>query len=100
MTANGVFQILLYFAALLVLAKPLGSFMARVYEGSAPLGLGRLFGPVERLIYRLCGVRSDDEMSWKTYALALMLFNLLGVVAVYGIQRAQHSLPLNPQGIG
>jgi K+-transporting ATPase ATPase A chain len=100
MTTNGLFQILLYFAVLLALAKPLGLFMARVYEGNAPLGLGRVFGPVERLIYKLCGARAGVDMNWKTYALSLMLFNLLGVLAVYCIQRAQHALPLNPQQLG
>ena len=99
MTSNGLLQILLYFAVLLALVKPLGLFMARVYEGRAPLGRHRVFGPFERLIYRLSGICADDEMSWKTYAFALMLFNLLGVLAVYGIQRVQHVLPLNPQNL-
>jgi K+-transporting ATPase ATPase A chain len=81
------------------MALPLGKYMARVYEGRKIPGLDFLFGPVERLIYRLGGVRDKTEMDWKTYAVAVLLFNLLGVVVVYGLQRAQDVLPLNPQRI-
>jgi len=65
MTTNGLAQIGLYFVVLLALAKPLGWYMARVYEGRA-CGLERVVGPLERLIYRLCGVRETEEMDWKT----------------------------------
>jgi K+-transporting ATPase ATPase A chain len=99
-TTLGVLQIILFFGALIALVKPLGAYMARVYEGRSLFGIGRVVDPVERLIYRLCGVRPGDEMSWKTYAVALLLFNLLGVVAVYALQRLQGVLPLNPAGIG
>jgi K+-transporting ATPase ATPase A chain len=88
----------IYFILLLALVKPPGAFMARVYEGRSPFGLGRVLGPVERVVYRLCGVRDRDEMDWKTYAAAVLLFNLFGLLAVYAIQRAQHALPLNPRG--
>ena len=99
MTANGVFQLVLYVVVLLALAKPLGAYMARVYEGR-PFGLDRILGPVERLIYRLSGVRPDEEMNWKNYAIAMLLFNMLGLFAVYLLQRVQGWLPLNPQGLG
>jgi K+-transporting ATPase ATPase A chain len=99
MTANGVFQLVLYVVVLVALAKPLGSYMARVYEGR-PFGLDRVLGPVERFIYRLSGVRPDEEMSWKGYAIAMLLFNLAGLLAVYALQRLQPVLPLNPQGLG
>jgi len=99
MTANGVLQLVLYVVVLLALAKPLGAYMARVYEGR-PFGLDRTLGPVERLIYRLSGVRPDEEMDWKSYAIAMLLFNLLGLLAVYGLQRLQGLLPLNPQALG
>ena len=69
MTTNGLLQIGLYLVVLLALAKPLGAYMARVYEGR-PSGLDRVLGPLERLIYRLAGVRPDEEMDWKRYALA------------------------------
>ncbi len=99
MTANGVFQLVLYVGVLLALAKPLGAYMARVYEGR-PFGLDRVLGPVERLIYRLSGVRPDEEMNWKNYAIAMLMFNMLGLFAVYLLQRVQGWLPLNPQGLG
>ncbi len=99
MTLNGSIQLGLYLVVLLALAKPLGGFMARVYMGQ-PNGLDRVLGPLERLIYRLCGVRAEEEMGWKTYAIAMLLFNLLGFLAVYAFQRLQGVLPLNPQGLG
>lgn len=99
MTANGFFQLALYVVVLTALAKPLGAYMARVYEGR-PFGLDRVLGSVERLIYRLCGVRPDEEMDWKNYAIAMLFFNFAGFLAVYALQRLQHVLPLNPQGFG
>jgi len=99
MTANGALQPVLYVVVLLALAKPLGAYMARVYEGR-PIGLDRVLGWLERLIYRLCGVRSGEEMGWKAYAVAMLLFNFLGFLAVYLLQRLQGALPLNPQGLG
>jgi K+-transporting ATPase ATPase A chain len=99
MTCNGYIQLALYMVVLLALARPLGGFMARVYTGQ-PSGLDRVLGPLERLIYRLCGVRAAEEMSWQTYAIAMLLFNLLGFLTVYALQRLQGVLPLNPQGFG
>jgi len=99
MTANGALQPVLYVVVLLALAKPLGAYMARAYEGR-PIGLDRVLGWLERLIYRLCGVRSGEEMGWKAYAVAMLLFNFLGFLAVYLLQRLQGALPLNPQGLG
>jgi K+-transporting ATPase ATPase A chain len=99
MTANGVFQLAFYLIVLLVLAKPLGVYMARVYEGR-PIGLDRALGWLERLIYKASGVAPTEEMGWKTYALTMLLFNLAGLLAVYGLQRIQGVLPLNPAGLG
>ena len=99
MTANGFLQIAIYGASLWLLAKPLGGHMARVYQGE-PAGLNRWFSPVEKLIYRVCGVDPGREMRWTDYAIALLLFNLLGTLALYGLQRVQGFLPLNPQGLG
>jgi K+-transporting ATPase ATPase A chain len=98
MTANGILQLLLYLVVLIALAKPLGTYMARVYQNQ-PFGLDRALGWLERLIYRLAGVRPDQEMGWKTYAGAMLLFNLLGLLVVYLLQRFQGGLPLNPQGL-
>ncbi len=99
MTANGVFQLVLYVVVLLALAKPLGAYIARVYEGR-PFGLNRILAPVERLIYRLSGVRPDEEMDWRNYAVAMLLFNFAGLLVLYGLQRLQQFLPLNPHGLG
>jgi len=99
MTLNGIVQLLLYVMVLIALAKPLGAYMARVFE-NRPIGLDRVLGPVERVIYRCCGVRATDEMGWKTYTVAMLLFNLAGLLVVYGLQRLQGVLPLNPAGLG
>jgi K+-transporting ATPase ATPase A chain len=96
-TTNGLVQIGLYLALLLALARPLGAYMARVYDGQSIL-LARLLGPVERSIYRLAGVQPHEEMSWKGYALAMLSFNLVGLLALYLLQRLQGLLPLNPEG--
>ena len=93
------FQLIIYLVVLLALAKPLGSFMAKVYEGEHTF-LDRVLGPIERLIYRISGVKPDEDMNWKTYAVAFMLFNIFGLLAVYAIQRLQAFLPLNPAGLG
>src|SRR5262247_427294 len=99
MTGNAIAQLVLYVVVLLLLAKPLGAFMARVYEGR-PCGLDRALGWLERLVYRLCGIRPTEEMGWKTYAVTMLLFNLAGLLAVYALQRFQGVLPLNPQDLG
>src|SRR5512135_217304 len=99
MTLNGLLQLGFYVVVLIALAKPLGAFMARVYDG-IPTRLDRIVGPIERLIYRLSGVNPQAEMNWKTYALAMLLFNLFGVIVVYLLQRVQGALPLNPQRLG
>jgi potassium-transporting ATPase potassium-binding subunit len=97
MTTNDWIQISLYFGVLLALTKPLGAYMARVYQGR-PCGLDRALGWFERLIYRVSGIDPQQEMSWKKYTIAVLLFNLLGFVAVYLLLRVQAVLPINPQG--
>ena len=98
MTTNAILQVLVFFVALLALVKPLGWYMARVYEGK-PFGLDRLLGPVERTMYRLCGVRPDDEMDWKIYGSAMLFFNAAGLFFLYSLQRLQNLLPLNPSNL-
>ena len=98
MSWNDLIQCVIYLAALLLLVKPLGIYMARIYEGR-PAGLNVWFGPVERLIYRLSGVNPEKSMGWKTYTVAVMLFNIAGIVIVYALQRLQAILPLNPMAI-
>jgi len=96
MTANGLLQITIYLVALLLLAKPLGVYMAAVYE-NRPLLLKRILGPLETGFYRLSGVNPEQEMGWKSYAAALLWFNLFGGLAVFALQMLQAYLPLNPQ---
>ncbi len=91
-------QLIFYIVVLLALAKPLGSFMAKVYQGERTF-LDRVMGPVERFIYRVSGVKADEDMNWKTYAIAVIVFNVLGLFVVYALQRLQAFLPLNPQGL-
>jgi K+-transporting ATPase ATPase A chain len=98
MTANGYTQLALYVAVLLLLAKPLGAYMARIYEGQ-PAVLNRIGAPFERLVYRLCGIDPEREMHWIQYALAMLWFNLLGLLALYAYQRFQALLPLNPESM-
>jgi len=98
MSANGYFQLAFYVVVLLALAKPLGAYMARVYEGR-PAVLNRIGAPVERVLYKCCSIDPDREMRWTEYAVALMAFNILGLLVVYALQRLQGWLPLNPQGM-
>lgn len=99
MSANGLLQIALFLGVLIALAKPLGWYMARIYEGELPAFV-RWMAPIEALFYRLCGVDSKQEMRWARYALAMLWFALLSVLAVYAMQRLQGLLPLNPQDFG
>ena len=99
MTASGFIQIGLYLVVLVALCKPLGAYMARVYEGK-PTPLDPVLGPVERLCYRLFGIRPDEEMDWKTYTVAMLLFSAVGLLVLYALERLQGLLPLNPQGFG
>jgi K+-transporting ATPase ATPase A chain len=82
----------LFLTVLLLTVKPLGTYIANVMEGRF-----RLAGKIESPIYRLCGIRQDEEMGWLKYAFAILLFNFIGALVVYGLQRLQADLPLNPQ---
>ncbi|MHB8068151.1 MAG: potassium-transporting ATPase subunit KdpA [Desulfobaccales bacterium] len=99
MTSNGWLQISMFFLVILAFTKPLGVYLYRVFEGP-DRPLPRIFGPLERLSFRLCGVDQDAEQTWKEYALALLLFSLVGALATYAILRLQQVLPFNPQGMG
>ena len=95
---NGILQIALALGVLLACTKPLGLYMARVYSGDAPR-IVRFLGPLEQVIYRLCGIDRTEEMRWRTYATAMLAFSLVGFAAVYGVQRLQGVLPLNPESL-
>lgn len=92
-------QLTLFFAVLLVTVKPLGGYIARVYEGERTF-LTPVCAPLERAIYRLAGVKPDEEMDWKRYALAALAFNFIGLLVVYTLQRLQTTRFLNPQQLG
>jgi K+-transporting ATPase ATPase A chain len=96
MTANGWIQILVFFALVLVCARPLGLYMARVFEREHTLA-DRFFRPMERLIYSLTGIDESHEMHWTEYAVTMLLFSLVTMLATYAIERLQGHLPLNPQ---
>lgn len=98
MNASITFQLALFLIVLMLCAVPLGSYIANIMSGNDSK-LVRLASPLERGIYRLCGVDHTVEMGWKHYAYAVILFNLLGVLAVYALQRLQVYLPLNPQAM-
>lgn len=99
MNANDLLQTALFIVALIALAIPLGRYMTAVLDGSSVV-VRRIGRPIERALFRLAGVDADAEMSWKHYALAVLLFNALGVLTVYGFLRLQSWLPANPQGLG
>jgi K+-transporting ATPase ATPase A chain len=99
MTIFSWLQIGLYLLILLLLVKPLGAYMAHVFQGEHTF-LTPVVGPVERLVYRILGMRADEEMDWKKYAVALLLFTLVGIVSLYALERLQSVLPLNPQSVG
>ena len=96
MTTHAWLLLGIFLLVLLLAAKPLGSYIGNVMEGRPTMAL-RLGASFESALYRLCGIRKDEEMGWLQYALAILLFNLLGALAVYALQRLQLWLPLNPQ---
>lgn len=96
MSGNGILQVSIYILLLLILAKPVGWYMAQVYDGKS-MWLKFLFNPLERFIYRFSGIKNSEGMDWKRYLIAMLVFNFFGWLAVYGIQRLQYYLPLNLQ---
>jgi len=99
MTSIGVLQILLFFAIILGLTKPVGLFMSRLYAGERTF-LHPLLRPLERGIYKICGIREQDEQKWTHYTASVLAFSLLSFLFVYGLQRLQGLLPFNPQAFG
>jgi len=97
MTGNAILQMGVFLAVLLVSMKPLGRYMADVYEGG-PTWATRILRPLEKLLYRACGVRPEAAMTWREYAKSLLWFNGLGLLAVYAMLRLQNALPWNPRG--
>ncbi|MCF6111897.1 potassium-transporting ATPase subunit KdpA [Mesorhizobium muleiense] len=98
MTFNGWMQILVYCGIVVLLVKPLGGYMYRVFSGDRTF-LSPILGPVERSLYRISGTSEREEQHWTTYAAAVLFFNLAGFVVLYALQRLQGSLPYNPAGM-
>src|SRR5258705_6041559 len=96
MTANGWLQIAVFFLLVLAVTKPLGIFMAKVFNRERTF-LDPVLRPIERLIYRLTGVDERREMRWTEYAYAMLLFSGVSMIVLYGLQRLQYYLPFNPQ---
>ena len=97
MTLNGFLQVGIYFLVLLAVTKPLGVYMTRVFSGER-IVLDKVLGPIERLIYRICRIDEHEEQHWTSYTAAMLMFSLAGLLVLYGMQRLQYYLPLNPQG--
>ena len=98
MSANGWFQFAIFSAILLASVRPVGIYLARVLEGERTW-LDPVLRPIERLIYKLCGVNADKEMNWREYAYAVLGISAVSLVVTYGFERLQHWLPWNPQGL-
>ena len=98
MSVPGLIQIAVFLILVLGLAKPLGTYMAKVYQGERTL-LSPVLAPVERVLYRVAGVDAEKEQRWTAYAAGMLLFNLAGILLTYLILRFQGFLPLNPQGL-
>src|SRR5215210_6092568 len=98
MTVNGWLQILFFFVIILLVTKPLGIFMAHVFNRERTF-LDPVLRPIERLIYKLTGVDETREMRWTEYAVAMLLFNVVTMLVLYAMQRLQGVLPFNPQGL-
>jgi K+-transporting ATPase ATPase A chain len=99
MNLNDYLQLGLYLAVLLLLVKPLGDYMAAVFS-ETPNRVTRSGAAVERALYRICGIEAGEEMSWVRYSVAMLTFNVTGLLVVYLLQRVQQWLPLNPHDFG
>src|SRR5271154_1930918 len=99
MTPIGLLQIFVYFLLILAITKPMGIYMTRLYAGEKTF-LHPVLRWLEVGVYRVCGVREDDEQRWTQYSFSLIAFSLMSFLFVYVIQRAQGHLPFNPQNFG
>jgi K+-transporting ATPase ATPase A chain len=100
MQTSGWLQLILFVVALAAITKPMGLYLMRVLDVNGKTWFDPILKPLERLTYRLMGVKADKEQDWKQYTLAMLLFSLVGCIFTYAILRLQHLLPLNPQGLG
>src|SRR6266850_5105976 len=93
-------QLVVFVAAIAVITKPMGLYLLQVLDANGRTWLDPVLSPLERITYRLMGVKADREQDWKQYTLAMLVFSLVSCLFTYGILRLQHLLPLNPQGLG
>src|SRR6266478_4247498 len=100
MQTSGWLQLALYVVALAAITKPMGLYLMRVLDANGKTWFDPVLKPLERVTYRLMGIRADKEHDWKHYTLAMLLFSLVSCLFTYAILRLQQILPLNPQGLG
>src|SRR6267378_3286788 len=100
MNTFGWLQLLVYLVALVAITKPMGLYLLQILDANGRTWFDPVLRPLERLTYRLMGVKADREQDWKQYALAMLLFSVVSCLFTYAILRLQHLLPLNPQGFG
>jgi len=98
MLSNSIIQIAVYFILVTAISVPLGLYMAKVFSREHTF-LDRVLTPIESLIYKLCGINPEVEMGWAAYAISMLAFSLISMIFLYGLQRLQYYLPLNPQGL-
>jgi potassium-transporting ATPase potassium-binding subunit len=98
MLSNSIIQIAVFFILVTAISVPLGLYMARVFSHEHTF-LDRVLTPIESLIYRICGINPEVEMGWAAYAISMLAFSLISMIFLYGLQRLQYYLPLNPQGL-
>ena len=99
MAINALLQVGIFLLLVALVTVPLGAYMTKVFSGE-PTFLDRVVGPLERLIYRICGVHPENEMTWFEYTADMLVFSLVGMIVLYALERFQGVLPLNPQGFG
>src|SRR5499433_2592012 len=99
MTLNGWLQILMFLVLVFLVTKPMGVFMARVFNREKTL-MDPVLRPIERLLYRVTGVDENHEMRWTEYAISMLLFSVVSMIVLYAMERLQGYLPFNPQNFG
>ncbi|HYK64870.1 MAG TPA: potassium-transporting ATPase subunit KdpA, partial [Patescibacteria group bacterium] len=98
MLSNSIIQVVAFFLLFTAISVPLGLYMAKVFSNQRTF-LDPVLGPIERLIYRVCGINPGVEMGWAGYTIAMLSFSLISMIFLYALQRLQYYLPLNPQGL-
>src|SRR5271155_4854529 len=98
MAMNALLQVEIFLLLVALVTVPLGSYMTKVFTGEHTFP-DRVLRPIERLIYKICGVNPENEMTWFQYTADVLIFSFIGMIVLYAMQRLQGILPLNPQGL-